>query len=60
MMPNSSTRYLLQAVTWLDRAIWWRKECRQHSGHFNMEHIRLTAAWAKERLQCWKRETFQA
>jgi hypothetical protein len=59
MKPNSSTLYLLHALKWLNRAIWWRKEATEDSS-VSAAHVMLVAGWARDNFQCWKRQTFQA
>jgi len=59
MKPLDSTRYLLQAVRWLDRAIWWRREANEDS-MVSTAHVMLVAGWARDNFQYWKRETFRA
>jgi hypothetical protein len=59
MKPNSSTLYLLHAVKWLDRAIWWRKEANEDS-NVSIAHVMNVAWWARENFGNWKRDTFQA
>jgi hypothetical protein len=59
MKPNSSTLYLLHALKWLDRAVWWRKEANEDS-NVSIAHVMNVAWWARDNFQCWKRETFRA
>ena len=59
MKPNSSTLYLLQALKWLNRAIWWRKEANEDS-MVSTAHVMNVAWWARQNFKRWKLETFQA
>lgn len=59
MKPSSSTLYLLHALKWLNRAIWWRREANEDST-VSTAHITQVAYWARDNFQCWKRETFRA
>jgi hypothetical protein len=59
MKPNSSTLYLLHALKWLNRAIWWRKEANEDS-NVSIAHVMNVAWWARENFRNWKRETFRA
>jgi hypothetical protein len=60
MKPNSSTLYLLHALKWLNRAIWWRKEVNEQHHMVSATHAMLVAGWARDNFQCWRRETFRA
>jgi hypothetical protein len=59
MKPNSSTRYLLQAVRWLRiaEAYYW---VYRRNGDAITDHMRQTAAWAKADFTKWRLVTFQA
>jgi hypothetical protein len=59
MKPSSSTLYLLHALKWLNRAIWWRKEANGDSAA-STAHIMQVAYWARDNFQCWKLVTFRA
>ena len=52
MMPLQSTRYLLQAIHWISRAIWWRQ--------FDRKVTNQMTGWAKTDFRKWQLATFQA
>jgi hypothetical protein len=57
MIPNQSTRYLLQAVRWLRIAEAYFWAMRRKSAPIT-DHMRLVAGWAKTDFAAWKRVTF--
>jgi hypothetical protein len=59
MKPNSSTRYLLQAVHWLRiaEAYYW---VQRRNGGAITDHMRQVAGWAKADFKMWRLATFGA
>lgn len=60
MSISQSTRYLLQFVYWLQRALCWRYMARTLRVDVRNEMIRQTASWAKTDLAKWRLATFGA
>jgi hypothetical protein len=59
MKPNSSTRYLLQAVHWLRiaEAYYW---VYRRNGDAITDHMRQVSSWAKADFAKWRLTTFGA
>jgi hypothetical protein len=60
MSPFQSTRYLMQFLRWIQRAVIWRRMARFSDSFHSADMIRQTAAWAKADFGKWKLATFGA